>query len=527
MGFFAEKGGTGKSTLCHTAASYLRNLANKDALPAEEDRFRILAIDADPQNNLSVFNTPPAILSRYTDPGPRDRRYPNVGPDGHYRVTINDLLSGQFWPNENRISGKFHCNGVDKYDTVLGCEVPNSTEKQLLDQLNPESRIVDTIKKIIDRVASLSEQYDAILIDFNPTYSAVNRILLACCDVVFNVVTLDLMCIQAFPKLHENLQEVCQLRERLSENSQFLASKGVLRCFVVPNMVRLQAQLRGQPFVVQPIQIHALCIDRMKRGLNGLRRGRHPPTFTLEMATEIIPRCDNLLSFIHTIASDDGRSGKRAAQAFWAFVDKVRDLVVTAIQIVQGDPVPAEPTNHLAQQWTWTPLDPSTYVDRRCAPGNLFLYCIEFPDSYKIGKSVFFTDRHRTLTQMAARRLAIPVPATVRFLYESDSRSITSVESILHQYLRPTRTKFNEYYHKMHPTTGKVNRNLLEIIELMRESQDGQSNDFYLELACNELKAGRAAYRRRRQPPSGQPAAASSLAAVVPPSVASSSAAKS
>lgn len=496
MGFFAEKGGTGKSTLCHTAASYLRNLANKTALPDEKDRFRILAIDADPQNNLSVFNTPPAILAGFADPGPKEKNYPNVGPDGHYRVTLVDLLSGKFWR-----SGRFHRNGTDRYDIILGKEVPHGIERNLLGQLEPEAMQDADVREIIDRVASLTDKYDAILIDFNPTYSAVNRLLLTCCDIVFNVVTMDLMCIQTFPKLERNLGEICELRERLGERVPFLAEKKTLRCFVVPNMVRLQA--RGRP-----IQAHALCVDRMTRAVGQIQQNQSPG-FLLEMSDDYIPRCETLGDFIHDIPSAKAAPGNQAAVAFHGFLRSVENLIAHTVQLVRvsaiADSAPNAPDDGQAQPWTWIKRDPNQCLDRRAPLGRQYLYCVELPDCYKIGKTANFTDRQRTLQQRAANSLPAnqraPVQAVVVFLYESDTASVVAVEELLHRYLRHTAAKFREYYYRNHPTTGQRNEDLLEVVRLISDAQDGDSNDFCLELACNELKTGRARARQRRVVP--------------------------
>jgi cellulose biosynthesis protein BcsQ len=507
MGFFTEKGGTGKSTLCHTVASYLRNLANETALPDEKDRFRILAIDADPQNNLSVFNTPPAILAGFSDPGPEEKKFPNTGPNGHYRMTLIDLLSGEFWP------GRFHRNGTDRYDIILGKEVPHGIERNLLGQLEPEAKQNADVREVVGRVASLAERYDAILIDFNPTYSAVNRLLLTCCDVVFNVVTMDLMCIQTFPKFKKNFGEICRLRARLGERVPFLAAKKTLRCFVVPNMVRLQA--RGRP-----IQAHALCIDRMIRAINEIRHHRFEG-FSLEMSDDYIPRCEALGNFIHDIPSVNALPGNQAAMAFRGFVRSVENLITHTVQLVHvsalAGSVPSTPSDDQAQTWTWIARDP-----RNCPPrapvGRQYLYCVDLPDCYKIGKTAKFTDRQRTLQQMASNRLPAnqraPVQAAVVFLYESDTASVVAVEDLLHRYLRHTSADFREYYYKNHPLTGQPNEDLLEVVRLIDEAQDGDVNDFCLELACNELKIGRAKVSQKKKK---KPAQSSALRLGMPP----------
>lgn len=505
MGFFAEKGGTGKSTLCHTAASYLRNLANKDALPDEKDRFRILAIDADPQNNLSVFNTPPAILASFTDPGPEEKKYPNVGPNGHYRMTLVDLLAGEFWP------GRFHCNGTDRYDIILGKEVPNDIERNLLGQLDSAAKMNADVREVIGRVALLAQEYDAILIDFNPTYSAVNRLLLTCCDVLFNVVTMDLMCIQTFPKFKRNFGEICRLRERLGKQVPFLAEKKTLRCFVVPNLVRLQAQGR-------PIQAHALCMERMARAVDDIRRQKHAG-FSLEMSEDYIPRCEALGDFIHEIRSVNTMPGNQAAMAFRGFVRSVENLVTRTAQLVQGDAIVAldRPGDDQSQEWTWSEMDPNQCIDRRTPRDRQYLYCVELPDCYKIGKTGNFTDRHRTLEQLATNRLPanqrVPAKAIVIFLYESDKASVVAVEELLHRYLRHTAEDFREYYYKRDPITGRRNEDLLEVVRLIGDAQNGQSNDFCLELACNELRTGRAKAKKKKK----SPASSSALHLGMPP----------
>jgi cellulose biosynthesis protein BcsQ len=154
IGIFTEKGGTGKSTF-----SFFLTRSKCFS------KMKILVIDADPQSNYSHCSLSPSMVKG-----------------------LNFYNIANFIENNGNINNLY--KPIENISVITGSPIKSEVEAQLTNEL--KSPLQNNIKEIKSKIEKLKADYDIIMIDFNPTYSTVNVILLSMCSQVVSLLTCDI-----------------------------------------------------------------------------------------------------------------------------------------------------------------------------------------------------------------------------------------------------------------------------------------------------------------------------------------------
>lgn len=225
VAFYNFKGGVGKTTLCYQISTHLALMG-----------FNILVIDADPQGHLSTslgFNTEDSFLTLY------------------------DVIVGDVPPN-NVIQAIF--SGLDCIPANISL---SRLEPALSELRSRENMITSVLNKITD-------QYDFIIFDTNPTISHINRNIILSSDLLCVVVETQAYALNGLKILLTDLDKFCKessieapqiiiipnkYEERTASSGEAMA---VLRDFygnyVIPNFaVRKSEELHNSGKTGQPL----------------------------------------------------------------------------------------------------------------------------------------------------------------------------------------------------------------------------------------------------------------------------------
>jgi len=264
---FAEKGGTGKSTLIH-------NLA---VAASEISDVRVLVIDADPQGNMISFSNIPIFVYQLN------------------KMLYTDLI-------ENTNKGIYH-NDLDNYDLILGSSISSVNQVQFENELGSNLRANTNVLR--QNILRLKENYSLILIDLNPTYSATNKILMSCCDHLIYIYNCDPMCVQSIPKFTGELKSINNLRE----------TKDEVNVHLLPNSVKFHSNKIVSPFgfIINLVHKAAINFNPKIRSLNPL------------------PRCESLQKYSRKFDKSKLKIGNYSAHSYKGYFNSVRDTLYNVI----------------------------------------------------------------------------------------------------------------------------------------------------------------------------------------------------
>jgi len=408
IGVFAEKGGTGKSSLAHSIAAML----SLNFLRSKPD-YKILVIDADPQNNIASFNTNVSYVSRLN------------------KLNIYDIVLGKI--DTTRI----HHNPISNYDLILGTDIPHNVQANLDSDFLGEMK--NNINAVIKNIKTIQQNYQIVIIDFNPTFSALNKILLMCCDELICVYNCDPMCMQFGMKLKNELNRVNDHRK--------LSGFKDIKLKLCANMVRYKGP--------NMVKAHSNFIQSFERLLS-------TSSFVDVKTLPSVVRCECLSRAIRN---------KKLNQADKASYQGFKECIKELLYFLVVD----KPYNIVNSDWDWKRIDDKNSINKTV------LYVIEFKDNYKIGYSKKFDSRKETLDNLERvaksgekRRKST---GSILYLFESDEDSIYAVEQAIHfefQRFNLEDTIGKEYYVK--------NNDLLVFLNKLSADKS-----FSFELSCSYL----------------------------------------
>jgi chromosome partitioning protein len=147
-----QKGGVGKTTTVIELASGLARAGQ-----------RVLAVDGDPQGNLSLFFSPRL--------GPGDGETPTKGRD--FADLMGDLLGEALPPIDAYLSRRVR----------KGLDLLPANHRQLRRERS-EADLLRAAPAFASLLASLKARYDWILVDCSPSNGALERMLVRACEAV-------------------------------------------------------------------------------------------------------------------------------------------------------------------------------------------------------------------------------------------------------------------------------------------------------------------------------------------------------
>lgn len=184
--FFNNKGGVGKTSLVYHCAFMFAELG-----------FRVLAVDLDPQSNLSIMALDESRLEA-------------LWPDDEHRLTMYGALAPLFDGTGDILQAHIEC-----LNDRLGLLIGDLTLSRIEDDLSTEwprclegreraFRVTTAFWRIIDEAAR-RHQADVVLLDVGPNLGAINRAALVASSHVIMPVAPDLFSLQGLKNLGPSL----------------------------------------------------------------------------------------------------------------------------------------------------------------------------------------------------------------------------------------------------------------------------------------------------------------------------------
>lgn len=188
IAFFNNKGGVGKTSLVYHCAFMF----------AEQGR-RVLAVDLDPQSNLSIMALDESRLEA-------------LWPDDDHPLTINGALAPLF-----EGTGDVRPAHIEPLSSRLGLLVGDLALSRIEDDLSTEwprclegreraFRVTTAFWRVIDEAAR-RHQADLVLVDVGPNLGAINRSALVASSHVVMPVAPDLFSLQGLKNLGPTLRK--------------------------------------------------------------------------------------------------------------------------------------------------------------------------------------------------------------------------------------------------------------------------------------------------------------------------------
>lgn len=201
IAFFNNKGGVGKTTLVY-------HLAHMFALCGK----RTLAVDLDPQSNLSSMCLDEETLIRLWDNG-------NDGATIH--TALSPILRGlgdfttiepqHLHENLSLIPGDL---ALSRYEDKLSDAWPRCHNRD-----EAAYRTMTAFYRLIISIAENTTAPDIVLVDVGPNLGAINRAALIACDQVVTPMAPDLFSLQGLKNLGPTLREWRNTWTRLRDNT--------------------------------------------------------------------------------------------------------------------------------------------------------------------------------------------------------------------------------------------------------------------------------------------------------------------
>lgn len=163
-----QKGGVGKSTTVHELSSNLTQMG-----------FKVLAIDLDPQQNLSKFSGAP--LTEY--------------------YTIYEVLKGECDFSDAIHFKDVEDNNVNNYDVCTAHKSLEHAEKEF-------GNGVDDVYKLADALKTIEADYDYIVIDTQPKLGILPNMALTAADYVVIPVEASAAGVQGMGQLFERIDKI-------------------------------------------------------------------------------------------------------------------------------------------------------------------------------------------------------------------------------------------------------------------------------------------------------------------------------
>jgi chromosome partitioning protein len=188
IAFFNNKGGVGKTSLVYHCAWMLAELG-----------LRPLAVDLDPQSNLSIMALDEDALEMLWPDGPhRDTLFGAVGPlfagTGDVQPAHVELLSGEL----GLLVGDL---ALSRIEDDLSTEWPRCLEGR-----ERAFRVTTAFWRVL-REAAAQHRADVVLIDVGPNLGAINRAALVAASHVVVPVAPDLFSLQGLKNLGPTLRQ--------------------------------------------------------------------------------------------------------------------------------------------------------------------------------------------------------------------------------------------------------------------------------------------------------------------------------
>jgi cellulose biosynthesis protein BcsQ len=188
VAFFNNKGGVGKTSLVYHTAWMFAELG-----------YRVLAVDLDPQSNLSIMSLPVERLEE-------------LWPDGEHRETVHGAIAPLFGGTGDVRSGH-----IEQLTERLGLLVGDLALSRIEDDLSTEwprclegreraFRVTTAFWRVI-KEASDRHQADVVLLDVGPNLGAINRAALVASGHVVVPVAPDLFSLQGLKNLGPTLRQ--------------------------------------------------------------------------------------------------------------------------------------------------------------------------------------------------------------------------------------------------------------------------------------------------------------------------------
>lgn len=188
IAFFNNKGGVGKTSLVYHCAWMFA-----------ERGFRVLAVDLDPQSNLSIMALD-------------EERLEALWPDGDHRETLHGAVAPLFGG-----TGDIRAAHVEPLGERLGLLVGDLALSRIEDDLSTEwprclegreraFRVTTAFWRVIEAAAE-QHKADLVLLDVGPNLGAINRSALVACSHVVVPVAPDLFSLQGLKNLGPTLRQ--------------------------------------------------------------------------------------------------------------------------------------------------------------------------------------------------------------------------------------------------------------------------------------------------------------------------------
>lgn len=204
IAFFNNKGGVGKTTLVYHLAWMLAEL-----------NYRVLAVDLDPQSNLSsIFLTQERLEEIFGDIiSPGANRQTSLFNKGGSRQALTILEAITPVVEGDTSKSSVHIEEIDsKIGLIVGNLALSMFEDKLSDAwtkcLNKDVysfRVVSLFNSIISE-AAYRRQAEVVVIDVGPNLGAINRAALTSADYVVLPVASDLFSLQGIKNLGQTLK---------------------------------------------------------------------------------------------------------------------------------------------------------------------------------------------------------------------------------------------------------------------------------------------------------------------------------
>lgn len=178
-GFWNNKGGTGKTSLCFQSMCFYAN---------EHPDERVLAIDVCPQANLSELLLGGLTNSGSTNLLARQGEIPRATIGGYFQERLPSPYTAPVVTHGDFITRPCEYNAAIPENVELVCgdpllELQSNAISTLANTLIPGTNAwVSVIDWLGDFLAPIKDEYDAIFIDANPSFSIYTQIALAAVD---------------------------------------------------------------------------------------------------------------------------------------------------------------------------------------------------------------------------------------------------------------------------------------------------------------------------------------------------------
>jgi cellulose biosynthesis protein BcsQ len=178
-GFWNNKGGTGKTSLCFQSVCFYAN---------DHPDEKVLVIDVCPQANLSEL-----LLGGLTNDGSknlllRQGEFPRATIGGYFQERLPSPYSAPSFDPHDFITRPGHYNGAIPENVDLICGDPllelqsNAISTLANTQIPGTDAWVSVVDWLRDFLAPINDDYSTIFVDANPSFSIYTQIALAAVD---------------------------------------------------------------------------------------------------------------------------------------------------------------------------------------------------------------------------------------------------------------------------------------------------------------------------------------------------------